>query len=101
VIGRFCVEKSAFNANETSLTNWDDPMQLEGRVEHGQIVLNDGLELPHGTVVRVEIVEPACTSPSLSLFERLQPIIGKVQDLPADASLQHDHYLYGTPKRPR
>jgi len=24
---------------------------------------------------------------------------GKADDLPADLSLQHDHYLYGTPKR--
>jgi hypothetical protein len=29
------------------------------------------------------------------LFE----MAGKVDDLPADLSLQHDHYLYGTPKR--
>jgi hypothetical protein len=29
----------------------------------------------------------------------LSEIAGKADDLPADLSLQHDHYLYGTPKR--
>ena len=31
----------------------------------------------------------------------LSEIAGKADDLPADLSLQHDHYLYGTPKRGR
>jgi len=31
----------------------------------------------------------------------LSEIAGKADDLPADLSLQHDHYLYGTPKRDR
>jgi hypothetical protein len=29
----------------------------------------------------------------------LSEIAGKADDLPADLSLQHHHYLYGTPKR--
>ena len=29
----------------------------------------------------------------------LSKLAGKADDLPADLSLQHDHYLYGTPKR--
>jgi hypothetical protein len=29
----------------------------------------------------------------------LLEIAGKADDLPADFSLQHNHYLYGTPKR--
>jgi hypothetical protein len=29
----------------------------------------------------------------------LSEMAGKADDLPADLSLQHDHYLYGTPKR--
>jgi hypothetical protein len=28
----------------------------------------------------------------------LLEMAGKADDLPADLSLQHDHYLYGTPK---
>ena len=29
----------------------------------------------------------------------LSEMAGKADDLPADLSLHHDHYLYGTPKR--
>jgi len=29
----------------------------------------------------------------------LSEIAGKADDLPPDLSRQHDHYLYGTPKR--
>jgi len=31
----------------------------------------------------------------------LSEMAGKADDLPADLSLQHDHYLYRTPKRGR
>ena len=34
-----------------------------------------------------------------TLFERLEPFIGKLQGLPPDASVNLDHYLYGLPKR--
>ena len=34
-----------------------------------------------------------------TLYERLKPFIGKAKGLPPDASINHDHYLYGLPKR--
>jgi hypothetical protein len=34
-----------------------------------------------------------------SLYEAMKPFIGMVDDLPADLSINHDHYLYGTPKQ--
>jgi hypothetical protein len=34
------------------------------------------------------------------LFDRLGHLAGKAKHLPADAAEQHDHYLYGTPKKP-
>lgn len=34
-----------------------------------------------------------------SLYERLRDVIGSVDNLPTDASINHDHYLYGTPKK--
>ena len=34
-----------------------------------------------------------------SLYERLKPVIGKARNLPADMAENHDHYLYGVPKR--
>ncbi|MGO9115925.1 MAG: hypothetical protein ACLP9L_42505 [Thermoguttaceae bacterium] len=35
----------------------------------------------------------------LSLYEQLKPIIGAAKDLPPDASVNVDHYLYGHPKK--
>jgi hypothetical protein len=71
-------------------------MELTGHIESGRVVLDGPSSLPDGTPVRVEVVEP----PIPSLFEQLQDLVGKVQHLPPDASHQHDHYLYGTPKQP-
>ncbi|MFN0011035.1 MAG: hypothetical protein ACKVS8_05250 [Phycisphaerales bacterium] len=33
-----------------------------------------------------------------TLYERYKPIVGSVRGLPSDLSVNHDHYLYGTPK---
>ena len=43
-------------------------------------------------VLRLDAVE-AC------MAERLARVIGKAKGLPPDASLNHDHYLYGLPKK--
>ncbi|MBI2803930.1 MAG: hypothetical protein HYX68_02990 [Planctomycetes bacterium] len=34
-----------------------------------------------------------------TLAERLANVQGKATGLPADASVNHDHYLYGAPKQ--
>jgi hypothetical protein len=34
-----------------------------------------------------------------SLFDRFKAFDGRADDLPADLAAQHDHYLYGLPKR--
>ena len=34
-----------------------------------------------------------------SLYDRLKPLVGAAKDLPPDASINVDHYLYGHPKR--
>ena len=71
-------------------------MTLEGRVLNGIIVLNSPTALPEGACVRVEVLTAEPQAPSL--FDRLGDLAGKAIDLPADASTQHDHYLYGAPK---
>lgn len=38
-------------------------------------------------------------APGPTLFDRLKAFDGRADDLPADLALQHDHYLYGVPKR--
>ncbi len=71
-------------------------MSLEGHIENGQIVLDAPAELPEGAKVRVEILPVTEELPTL--LDRLRGVVGKAQHLPPDASAQHDHYLYGTPK---
>ena len=71
-------------------------MTLEGRVLNGTIVLNPPATLPEGARVRVEVLTAEATEPSL--FDRLGDLAGKAENLPPDASAQHDHYLYGAPK---
>ena len=66
------------------------------------IVENDTIKLPvhvpDGT--RVEITLPAgdaaqASSPHAWMLK----YAGIVDDMPADLAAEHDHYLYGTPKR--
>jgi len=40
-------------------------------------------------------------APKRTLYEQLKVFDGRADDLPVDLALQHDHYLYGTPKRAR
>jgi hypothetical protein len=78
-------------------------MTFTGQVVDGQVILSDPLPLPNGTTVKVEaIVAEPQTRPvadrSGAMLDRYRSVVGKI-DLPVDAAEQHDHYLYGTPKR--
>lgn len=70
-------------------------MTLEGCVKNGAIILEPATELPEGTRVRVEVISTSAET----LFDRIGHLAGKAKNLPADAAEQHDHYLYGTPKK--
>lgn len=78
-------------------------MVYQGHVENGTIRLPDSVVLPEGAKVRVEIVAPADhrepREGRTSLYDRLKPLIGAAKDLPPDASVNVDHYLYGHPKK--
>jgi hypothetical protein len=78
-------------------------MTYRGHVKNGVIVLDENTPpLPEGSVVDISpLSNETAVNPSQeipSLFERLKPFIGKLEGLPPDASINHDHYLYGTPK---
>ena len=79
-------------------------MVYRGYVENGMIRLEGPVILPEGTAVRVEIAAGAPRGESedggSSLYERLKPVIGAAKDLPEDASVNVDQYLYGLPKQP-
>ena len=79
-------------------------MTYRGHIKDGLVVLDDPISLPDGTTVTIA-VRPvdlvACPSPDRkdTLSESLLRFAGAVQGLPSDLARNHDHYLYGTPKR--
>jgi hypothetical protein len=46
-----------------------------------------------------ELEAAAPREPKTGWGAALLDIAGSAEDLPADLSINHDHYLYGTPKR--
>jgi hypothetical protein len=73
-------------------------MAYMGHVKNGAIVLDDPMELPDGTVVRIELPSAGADS-GTSFTERFAEVLGQARGLPEDAAENLDHYVYGTPKR--
>jgi hypothetical protein len=69
---------------------------ITATVENNVIKLPAGIHLPDGTPVRVEPLTDLAGKP---FGERYAKFIGAVKDAPADLAENHDHYLYGAPKR--
>lgn len=66
-----------------------------GRIQNGKVVLEEAVTLPEGTRVRVEPeLAPGEVDPVYRLGEFAVDDGG-----PPDLAAEHDHYLYGTPKR--
>jgi hypothetical protein len=79
-------------------------MTYKGHVQNGVVVLDDPSDLPNGTQVEVLPVKAAAPAPDSqgtegTWAERLAPFIGCLDGLPSDFAENHDHYLYGVPKR--
>ena len=72
-------------------------MNFHGTVVNGTIILDDQVQLPEGAKVEVHIQEPPKAASPLG--EMLLKHAGKAEGLPKDLAAQHDHYLYGTPKK--
>jgi len=71
-------------------------MSITATVENNTIKLPAGVHLPDGTPVRVEPIE---TGTRGAFAKRHAAFVGAVKDAPADLAENHDHYLYGAPKR--
>lgn len=69
-------------------------MTYKAHIRNGVAVLDQDVKLPEGSQVLVQPVEAPA-----SLADLFGAVAGKGQDLPADGSVQHDHYIYGTPKK--
>jgi hypothetical protein len=78
-------------------------MTFRGHVENGVIRLEHAPALPEGAEVEVRLLvesSPKTGDEEIpSLYDRLKDLVGKAEGLPPDASVNHDHYLYGLPKR--
>jgi len=80
-------------------------MTYRGRVKNGVVVLEGPQVPPEGAPVSVTLLKGRARRSEKgaerepSLYDRLKPFIGMLDSLPPDFSVNHDHYLYGTPKR--
>ena len=64
------------------------------------LVPDEPLDLPIGQQLQV-LIEPTTTDePPLVGLARLLAKFPSDPNSPGDVAAQHDHYLYGTPKRP-
>ena len=70
-------------------------MTYRGTVRHDVVELENS-DLPDGTIVRVEPLEPSEFVPTL--YEQLEPLVESVQGLPPDMAANHGHYLHARPK---
>jgi hypothetical protein len=48
---------------------------------------------------KVQELEAAARTPKTAWGKALLEVVGTADDLPPDFSVNHDHYLYGTPKQ--
>jgi hypothetical protein len=72
-------------------------MTYRGHVRKGVIVVEPPAQLPEGAEVEIRTSEPS--SANTTWAEVLRDVIGQAEGLPADSSVNHDHYLYGAPKK--
>jgi len=70
-------------------------MTYRGRVKNGVVLIEGSAFPPEGSQVEVSLVTKDEGLPTLA--ERYKDIIGILEGLPPDASVNHDHYLYGAP----
>jgi predicted DNA-binding antitoxin AbrB/MazE fold protein len=85
---------------------------IDAIYDHGVFRPIQPLALPEGTRVQLRVEQLAdkkqvaetskdsqADGEIPTLLERMKDFVGTVHDLPSDASVNLDHYLYGTPKR--
>lgn len=70
-------------------------MSYKGKVENGQIKLPPDAVLPEGAAVSVDVMVEAPIADFAAELLKLS----RDRDWPTDMSLNHDHYIHGTPKK--
>lgn len=76
-------------------------MTFKAKIVDGNVVLDQPLPLKDGTEVTIQAIEASANPPEQTVGEFLMQFAGiiKGDGLPTDGALNHDHYLYGTPKK--
>ena len=75
-------------------------MVYQGTVQNGVVVLENGLQLPEGAVVRVELLKKETSQEPLSPEEEALLNMSELavdMGIP-DLAVNINHYLYGHPK---
>ena len=77
-------------------------IQFNAHFDGKNICPDEPIALPENVQLRITVQEPASppavANGSLDFFERLEGEAGLI-DGPTDWAAEHDHYLYGAPKR--
>jgi hypothetical protein len=82
----------------------EHPMVYQGIVKNGVVVFK-AQPPPEGTGVTVTVApvpEPSAADAAKAgddIWTEMEKFAGRAPDLPQDAARNHDHYLYGKPKR--
>lgn len=71
-------------------------MIVVGKVSKGTVILPPDAHLPEGAEVEVR---PVAAGSRHERVDKLRQLAGAVEGLPADLAKNHDHYLYGTPRK--
>ena len=77
-------------------------MTIHAIYENGVFRPLDAVELPEKSEVELTFrpTEAAQGHPPLARLAKIAAAYPDNPDTPTDLAAQHDHYLYGTPKRP-
>lgn len=72
------------------------PRTITAHFDGKAIIPDEPVQLPVGQPLRVRIELPEDGSPR---FAELLGFAADLPDAPPDLAAEHDHYLYGSPKR--
>jgi hypothetical protein len=82
-------------------------MTYKGKVQNGVILVEEGVRLPEGAEVQIELADGVDAASKKigepTIWQKLAELGRWAEtqpcDLPSDLAANHDHYLHGTPKR--
>lgn len=74
-------------------------MVFHGTFRGGVVVPDEKVELPEGQRVRMDVEVPEPPEGEPAVWQELLKLSGTIKSGRRDESVNHDHYIYGAPKR--